>query len=116
MANKRQLKKRIHAVCGELASEIMIAAHFFDSVDYNQACQIVGQIAALQTDSLAKVSFSFDKAVKDFDNKAAYNRARAQYEAKAFAKLNAEFSEKVLEIVKAMNAIVPPKVRESISK
>ena len=33
MTNKRQLKKYIHNVCGDLASEILIACQLFDGYD-----------------------------------------------------------------------------------
>ena len=76
MATKRQLKKRICCVCGDLASDILLASHLFEGVDRKKVNEIVNEIAALQEDALAKATFSFDKAVKDFESPAASTMPR----------------------------------------
>ena len=116
MANKRQIKKRISMVCGELASEILLAYYTVNSIERSTVEKIVSDIAELQTETLANVSFSFDKVAKDFENRAEYNKARAQYNAKAFAKLRKNFSDKILVVIKDMNAAVPAEARELVNK
>lgn len=113
MANKRQLKKHIRYVCGDLAAEIMIASHALKGFDRDEVSRIVGRIASLQVSSLRHCSFNFDKASRDFESPAAYRRERSAYNRKAFARLRSEFRENVLSIVKDMNAAMPAEVREA---
>lgn len=115
MANKRQLKKRISYVCGDLAADILFAARLFDGIDRGKVNEIVNEIAALQEDSRAKVSFSFDKSPRDFETRQAYRAARAAYNAAAFARLREEFSKRAMEIVKQMNEAVPADVRKALT-
>ncbi len=93
MANKRQLKKRISYVCGEIASEILLAYYIVKDIDRAAVDKIVCDVAELQADTIARVSFSFDKVAKDFTDRKAYNAARAKYNAQAYGKLRAEFAE-----------------------
>jgi len=115
MATKRQLKKRISCVCGDLASDILIASHLFDGVDTKRVNEIINEIAALQEDARAKISFSFDKTPKDFDTPTAYRIARRRYNAKAFAQLRKEFGERAMAIVKQMNETIPADVRKLLT-
>jgi hypothetical protein len=85
-------------------------------VDGETVSKIVIDIASLQSEARAKVSFAYDKVKKDFATKAEYRRARHQYEAKAYAQLRKEFGEKVVAIVKEMNAAIPAEVRETLAK
>lgn len=115
MANKRRLKKRISAVCGELAADILLASHF-ENVDYDSVCKVITEIASLQQESLAHTSFAYDKVAKDFATRAEYNRARSKYTATAFNKLREDFTKRATEIVKEMNAVIPADVREAVTK
>lgn len=116
MANKRQLKKQIHYVCGDLAAEIIIAGHMVKSIDRQVVTNIVNQIAALQVKSLANCSFSFDKTKADFADGKAYHTARAKYNKAAFRHLKEEFNNAVTEIVKAMNTALPAEQKEANKK
>ena len=109
MANIRKVKKSVHYTCGDLAAEILIASHAINDFDREKAYKIVNDIASLQTDSILKCSFSFDKVRKDFENDAANNKAKTAYYHAAFKKLIDSFNDKVVEIVKEMNAALPGK-------
>lgn len=111
MASIRKVKKSVHYTCGDLAAEILIASHAINGFDREKAYKIVNDIAALQTDSISKCSFSFDKARKDFENESAYNKAKAAYYRAAFNKLITSFNDRVVEIVKEMNAALPGKTK-----
>ncbi|MDE6301247.1 MAG: hypothetical protein K2M19_05985 [Muribaculaceae bacterium] len=115
MASKRKLKKRIGTVCGDLAADMLLASHF-ENVNYDTVCKVVTDIASLQQETLAHVTFSFDKVAKDFANRAEYNRARNKYTSAAFRKLNEDFTKKATEIVKAMNLAIPADVRKAVTK
>ena len=113
MANKRELKKNIHRICGDIAAEILIASKVLKGFDSKQVAKIINEIAALQEQSLCNSSFSFDKTARDFDNVGDYRKARAKYYKAAYNQLEKDFRESVLAIVKDMNAAMPPEVKEA---
>lgn len=102
MANKRQLKKYIHNVCGDLAAEIISAYHCFDGVQSDKVGEIVGAIAELQCNSLAKVSVAHDKKK---------GSAHAEYKA-----LVEEFNKEVVRIVAMMNAALPEEAHKEMKE
>ncbi len=116
MANKRQLKKYVYAVCGDIATELLIARSIFGGYDNNKVNEIINDIAMLQESTISNISFSFDKQPKDFDNRHAYNVAAKKYHNQAFAKLIAEFNQSVEKIVKMMNEATPADVRKALKE
>lgn len=107
MANKRTLKKQIRYICGDCAAECAMACEIIPGVDCNKLSDVVCSLAKLQTESLARTTFSFDRSRAEFDNAGAYRKARAAYNAAAFKKLRCEFNEELLRIVKEMNSALP---------
>lgn len=103
MANKRALKKRIHQICGEAAVEVLV------SLPAELAHKIVIELARLQSESLANISFSFDRSHRDFANEQEYNKARHTYTAAAFKSLNNEFNTRLQGIVKEINTSLKSK-------
>lgn len=116
MANKRDLKKEIQYVCGDIAAECLIAKNFVKGVDAEKLNDVVGKVADLQISALEAASFSFDKLPKDFENGAAYHKARYSYFRKAYTALREKFYNKVNELVKEMNAAIPQEVKENNKK
>lgn len=116
MASKRSLKKKIQYICGDIAGETIIAANYVDGFNREAANKIVNEIAALQSETVAKISFAFDKAPRDFENRAEYNKARHAYNRAAFASLRSDFGKHVNEIVKEMNQAMPAEAREALKK
>lgn len=113
MTNKRQLKKYIHRACGDMAAELLVARALWDGFKDQEVNAIVNDIAELQVKALEDCTFAFDKARRDYDNIAAYNKARAEYNKKAYGTLLRKFHESMAEIVKKMNAAMPENVRKA---
>lgn len=107
MANKRDLKKQIRYVCGDLAAECGFACEFIEGIDKQKMNDTIIKIATLQTEALSKATFVFDKTPADFESKAAYRKALHAYNAAAYSKLREEFNSHVEEIVKDMNSALP---------
>lgn len=116
MANKRNLKKRILYVCGDLAGECILSSEYIPSIDTEKMYNIIPDIASLQVETLKRVSFSYDKTVKDFATKQEYNKAKRAYFANAYKKLNADFLEAVKAIVKKMNEATPQAQKDANKK
>lgn len=113
MANKRLLKKQIKYACGDLAAECIMAIHFIDGIDVEKMQDIVFEIASLQSSSLKKVTFSYDKIKKDFGASHEYTIAKTKYFKQAYNTLRADFDKKVREIVKSMNVLLPQSQKDA---
>ena len=112
MANKRDLKKVIRTVCGDIAGECILARHFVPGIDKSKMTEIVVKVADLQCQSLENVTFSFDKSERAFDNARAYRKERRTYFKKGYGKLRSEFEAAVVAIVDQMNAALPEAQKE----
>lgn len=113
MANKRDLKKRIKFICGDLAGECIIAKVFIPGINAERMDEIVFDIASLQTITLKRVTFIYDKVKKDFADAKAYNKSKNAYFAEAYAKLICEFNNGVDAIVASMNKALPTAQKEA---
>lgn len=114
--NKRDLKKEIRYICGDLAGECIMMRELMPDVDAETANNLVIEIAGLQVSTLRKVSFSFDKAACDFENAQAYRKAKHAYYASAYKKLAEEFNAGVAAVLKKMNAQLTAEQREANKK
>lgn len=112
MANKRDLKKQIHYICGEMAINCIFTRDCFDDVNRDRLNDIIVEIANLQSQSLRHVSISFDKAAHDFESKREYKKQANAYYRKAYKALVDNFNNKLQDIVKEMNAELSPEQRE----
>ena len=115
MANKRQIKKRIQYVCGQMAAELLLAQFIVSGIKDEDVNRIVCNIAALQSEAIGHVSVSFDKVPRDFDNRSEYNKARRRYYRAAFAHLRQEMYEKANAILKKINSEVPADQRKLLA-
>lgn len=112
MANKRDLKKQIKYICGEVAVECILAREYMEGINADKMNDVVFEIAELQQKSLKNATFAFDKTPKDFDNGKEYNRAANAYFKNAYKVFYAEFNKHIQAIVKQMNELLPAAQRE----
>lgn len=112
MANKRDIKKRIHYVCGELAMNCIFAQDYIPGIDPDAIAGIVMRIAKLQSHALENLHFSFDKVPSDFENRKEYRRAANRYNKAAYKSFADEFNKKLKDIVTEMNGFLTPEQRE----
>lgn len=116
MANKRELKKEIKYVCGDLAAECLLAKNFVKGTDVKAMNEIILKVADLQVNALNATTFAFDKLPHDFENGRDYSKARSAYFKKAYASLREKFYDKVNLLVKEMNSAIPQEVKENNKK
>ena len=113
MANKRELKKYIHRVCGEMAAELLSASNCIEGFDQEKVGELVCRIARLQVNALAHCTFAFDKTAGDFTTAKDYHTALAAYNRMAYNKVKADMNAEIAAILKEMNAMLPQSVRNS---
>lgn len=104
--NRRNLKKQIRLVCGDMAAECITAMHILPGVDKKALTDCVMKVASLQTNALAHTMVAFDKTSRDFENRHVYNHARRTYFKQAYRSLGESFGKQVEEILHQMNASI----------
>lgn len=107
MANKRDLKKQVKYLCGDMASECILAIELAPNIDKEKIEDAIRQIARLQFATVGHITFSFDKSPRDFTSKKEYRHERNRYFRKAYSSIINEFNTKVDEILKMMNSALP---------
>lgn len=114
MASIRSFKKGVYSICGDIATDTLIASELFpQSVNKEDVDRLINEIAALQEDTIALTSISFDKARREFANPADYRKAKHAYFKKAYAKLEKDFLDRVGEILKQLNEALPAEARKA---
>lgn len=109
MANKRNLKKQIRYICGDIAGECLLAKTLIPGVDNDAMTDVIVKTADLQATALRRTNISFDKSPRDFDNISEYRAAKSKYYRQAYHKLSEGFNNQILSVVKEMNAAMPKK-------
>ncbi len=106
MANKRELKKQIKYICGDLAAECIMAREFIDGIDSDKMNNIIFDIANLQERSLKNCTFSFEKTPSSFETPYLYHLSSRKYFHQAYKSFYDEFNKHVADIVKSMNSLL----------
>ena len=89
MASRRELKKNVNYITGELFSECLINSMLVPGTDKAKADALMGDILTMQSDFISRISHTEQGNVKGF-----YKKFRSDFNAKvneiieAIAKLN----------------------------
>lgn len=114
MATKRDLKKYIKYTCADIAGECIYAMEFFNGIDYDKMENIIVKAAYIQTETIDKVSVSFDKTLKSFNGNAfEYNKARKAYYKECYKALRNELATTVNTLVEEMNSALSKEQKEA---
>ena len=105
MKSKRDLKKQIRYICGDLVGECLLLSEVSPEDKDGEVAQLIVDIAVLQETAIARCSFSFDKAQRDFPNHADYRKARSAYYRAAFSALHDDFNHQLRDILHRMNEL-----------
>lgn len=105
MKSKRNLKKQIRYICGDLVGECLLIGEICPEEKQDEVAQLIVDLAVLQENTLSHCNFSFDKTRRDFDSDAAYKKAKSAYYRSAYAALHEKFNARLSELVHTMNLI-----------
>ena len=103
MKSKRDLKKQIKYICGDLIGECMLIGEIVTEDKQDDVAQLIIDIAVLQESTLRNVTFAFDKSVRDFASVHEYHKARSAYYRAAYGALHEKFNASLNEYVHRMN-------------
>lgn len=79
MANKREFKKSVEALSSALVDEMMVSYYNVKDADREKISAAITKIVAAMENAKKESNTLFNKGVRDFDNLAAYNKAKAQF-------------------------------------
>lgn len=99
MANKRETKKNINYIAGELFTECLIQSLYVPGTDKAKADEVMGDILRFQDDYLRRVSQV--KNVKPTEPKNEYRKSVKKF----FKQLREEFNAKTDEFVEAIGKL-----------
>lgn len=85
MASRRELKKNVNYIAGELFSECLINSMFVPGTDKAKANALMEEILSIQTDFVNRISHTEPGNVKGF-----------------YKKFSTDFNAKINEIIEAM--------------
>lgn len=105
MQSKRDLKKQIRYICGDLVGECLIIAEVCPEEKLPEVNRLIIDLAILQEETIAKINFNFDKTPKSFATAQEYNKARSAYYREAFRTLHKQFNIALADAVHRMNTI-----------
>lgn len=88
MANRKDLKKNINYICGELFTECVVVSNFSPNTDVNKAADIMAEILSIQNEFITRISHTERGKEKVF-----------------YKKLYADFNMKVQEIIDKLQSL-----------
>ena len=112
MANKREFKKYVNAITESIVSDMLSTAACIEADDSAVQDAAIDVLKACET-ALVKASVKFDKTPAAFDDRHAYDKARAAFYKDLYRKVNKEFSGAVAAALKKFNAAIPAPVKEA---
>lgn len=88
MANRRDLKKNVNYIAGELFQECLVHSMFIPGIDKTKLDEVMGSILVMQDEFLCRINHTEPGNVKNF-----------------YKKFYADFNQKVNEIIEAIEKL-----------
>lgn len=107
MASKRAFKKSVEALSSALVNEMMASYYNRKDADREKISQAIAKVISAMGTAKKDAGVVFDKGVKDFENLAAYNKAKAQHIKEKYNQAIANYNSSLGEALKAYNEGVP---------
>lgn len=107
MANKREFKKSVEELTAALVDEMMVSYYNEKEADREKISEAISKIVVAMENSKKEASKLFDKKVRDFENIAAYNKAKAKFIKGQYDKAIADYNDALSEALKNYNQGMP---------
>lgn len=111
MANKRKLKKAANTLCTQLANQALLLSVILKDDDALKAEILVRKAIEMRQQILDHISFSFDKAPADYENRATYRKERQSYYARGYKALRSTLDKQLEEYVKELNSLLTDELK-----
>ena len=113
MANKREFKKYVNAVCESIINDMMTAYYHVEEVDKTAVEAAVADILMATENAILKSGIKFDKTASAFDTEFAYHNAKRNFFKSLYRKINKEFSNNVNAAIKKFNAAIRASIKDA---
>lgn len=113
MANKREFKKFVEAVGGNVVSEMMTSYYNDKDADKEKIEHAIGRVLGATGAAKSNANVYFDRGVKSYADSREYTKAKAAFFKALFKKISGDFNREVNDAVKEFNAALPEDVKKS---
>ena len=113
MANKREFKKSVEALTSALVDEMMASYYNENEADREKLSQAMAKVVTAMGKAKKEVGVLFGKGAKEFENLAAYNRAKAKHTKEKYASAIKGYNDALAEALKVYNEGMPKKAAEN---
>ena len=107
MANKREFKKSVEALSSALVDEMMASYYNEKEANREKISEAITHVVAAMGRARQAASQLFGKGVKEFDNLAAYNKAKAKHTKEKYREAIASYNEALGKALAAYNEGMP---------
>lgn len=107
MASKRQFKKSVEALSSALVNEMMASYYNVKEADREKISAAITKIISAMGKAKQDSNKLFGKGVKEFENMAAYNKAKAIHNKEKYQAAIADYNDSLGEALKAYNEGMP---------
>lgn len=105
MQSKRDLKKQIRYLCGDLVGECLLLGEICPEEKLGEVNQLIVDIAVLQETTISHANFSYDKSRKEFASLAEYKKAKSKYYHEAYTTLHKQFNTAIADAIHRLNTL-----------
>ena len=107
MANKRQFKKSLDALSSALVDEMMASYYNVKDADREKISQAIYKVIGAMGKAKRDTGKLFGKGIKEFENLAAYNKAKSAHTKQKYTAAIAGYNEALSDALKAYNEGIP---------
>lgn len=107
MANKREFKKSLEALSSALVSEMMASMYNVKEADSKKIGDAITTLTGAMLQAKKEAGKMFDKGVKEFENLANYNAAKAKFTKEQYKNAIAKYNDALKEALQAYNEAMP---------
>lgn len=113
MANKREFKKSVEALCAALVDEMSMSYYMAADKDRDLISEAITKVLNAMEVARKDSNVLFKKGVRDFDNIAAYNEAKKKFYKENYDNAIAKFNDSIGEALKDYNKAIPETEKEA---
>lgn len=112
MANKREFKKALDFMGGELCENMMLTYVNEEKSDKKKISEAIGKILAATDSARKNANIFFDRGPKGYADRKAYSKEKRNFFKTLFDKIVTDYNEAISESLKIFNSALPESVKE----
>lgn len=113
MANKREFKKNVEALGGELCENMMVTWYNVEGADKKAISNAIGKVLGGVEAARSHSNVFFDKGAKAFSNRHEYSKAKKAFFRQLFNKIIADYNQVINDALKEYNGALPQEVKDA---